>query len=252
MKLRVLSDIHLEHWQFDYTHVNCDVVLLAGDIGPGFMGIDWINNEVTDDVPVCYIAGNHEFYGEPLWEHQARLAFRAKECDIDFLNNRTVVHNGVRIIGSTLWTDFNLHNTRDIAMLNAPRILSDYNAIDVEDDEMFSGQITPAQILNEHEYSLKYIISQLEQPFDGKTVVMTHHAPSELSIEMNYRSTKYPPYYASRLENVMLMHAPALWIHGHIHASSDYMVGDTRVIANPRGSKAHPNPNFDPLLIVEI
>jgi len=252
MKLRVLSDIHLEHWSFDYKHVDCDAVMFAGDIGPGFQGIDWINNTVTDDVPVMYTPGNHEFYGEPLWEHQARLAFRAKECEIDFLNNSTVVHNGVRFIGSTLWTDFNLHNSRDLAMLAAPTTISDYIAIDVEDDDMFSGQVTPAIILNEHEHSIKYVISQLEIPFDGKTVVMTHHAPSELSVEEHYRSTKFPPYYASRLENVMLDHAPALWIHGHIHASSDYMVGDTRVIANPRGSKARPNPNFKPDLIIEV
>jgi Icc-related predicted phosphoesterase len=252
MKLHILSDIHLERWKFQYSQPDCDVVVLAGDIGPGFQGIEWINTTMTNDVPVVYVPGNHEYYGEPFWEHQKRLEFRAKECDVQLLNNRSFVHNGVRFIGSTLWTDYNLYGNQPTSMIQAEGIMSDFKAIDREDDEMFSGQIKAYDLLSEHQYSLKYIISELEKPFDGKTVVVTHHAPSELSVAEHYRGTKHPPFYASRLENVMLDHAPALWIHGHIHDTSDYMIGETRVIANPRGSNVYPNKTFNPSFVIEI
>lgn len=252
MRLHVLSDIHIERWKFQYQHPECDLVVLAGDIGPGFTGIDWINDNVTDDVPVIYVPGNHEFYGEPLWVHKDRLAFRAKECDVQYLNDRTFIYNGVRFIGATMWTDFNLYGNQPLSMIQAEQTMSDYKVIDKEDDEMFSGQIEAYEILAEHQFSLKYLTEQLQQPFDGKTVVITHHAPSELSVDEQYRGTKHPPFYASRLEHLMLDYEPALWIHGHIHRSNDYMVGNTRVLANPRGSEVHSNKTFDPTLVIDV
>ncbi len=50
-----------------------------------------------------------------------------------------------------------------------------------------------------------------------------------------------------------------LWIHGHMHASSDYTVAPegtlagTRVVCNPRGyAPKHLNPNFNPRLLIEV
>jgi predicted phosphodiesterase len=252
MKIHILSDLHIERWKFEYTQPDCDVIVLAGDIGAGFLGIEWINEHITGDIPVLYLPGNHEFYGESLWEHPARLAFRAKECEVEFMHNRTFIHNGVRFIGATLWTDFNLLNDRDRSMLAAPTVISDYNIIFQEPDDWTAETVKPYMILSEHEVSRKFIIDELNKPFDGETVVITHHAPSEMSIGANYRDSKHSSYYASRLENLMLNYDIKLWAHGHIHSTSDYMIGDTRVIANPRGSDVHPNKTFDPHFIVEI
>jgi predicted phosphodiesterase len=252
MKIHILSDIHLERWKFEYTQPDCDVIALVGDIGAGFLGIEWINENIVGDIPVLYVPGNHEFYGEALWEHTARLDFRAKECEVQLLHNRTFVHNNVRFIGSTLWTDYNLLGDRDRSMLAAPQVLADFKTIDLEPDDMFGGQVKPYHILSEHEYSRKFIVNELETPFDGKTVVLTHHAPSEMSIDQTHRNSLHSSYYASRLEHLMLNYKIDLWCHGHIHSSSDYMIGDTRVIANPRGSDAYPNKTFDPQLVIEI
>jgi Icc-related predicted phosphoesterase len=247
-----MSDLHLERWKFgDYEQPDCDAIALVGDIGPGFMGLEWINQTFGGGIPVFYVPGNHEFYGEPFNLHSDRLEFRAKEYGVELLQNRAVEHNGVRFIGATLWTDYNLYNTRDQSMIAASQVMSDYKVIDV-DDEWFNGQIKPYMVLSEHEYSRKFIIDELNAPFEGKTVILTHHAPSELSVGAEYKGSNHSPYYASRLENLMLDHNIELWCHGHIHSSSDYMVGDTRVIANPRGSERSPNPNFDSKLVIEI
>lgn len=253
MKLHIISDLHIERWKFeDYEQPDCDAIALVGDIGPGFMGLEWANRMLKGSIPVFYVPGNHEYYGEPFSVHDARLDFRAKELGIELLQNRAVEHMGVRFIGSTMWTDFDLYGNQVLALSQADRVMSDYKVIDIDADEGFSGQIKPYMILDEHKFARKFIEAELADPFDGKTVVLTHHAPSELSVGAEYKGSPFSPFYASRLENLMLDHNIALWCHGHIHSSSDYMIGDTRIIANPRGSDRSPNPTFDSKLVIEI
>lgn len=102
----------------------------------------------------------------------------------------------------------------------------------------------------------------LHEPFDGRTVVVTHHAPHPDSVHPRFAGNLLNPAFASDLSALM---GPAdLWIHGHVHDSFDYQVNGTRVIANPRGyalnrqSVQSPeqleweNPLFDPRLVIEI
>jgi len=61
------------------------------------------------------------------------------------------------------------------------------------------------------------------------------------------------PAYASRLENLICAHEPALWVHGHLHDSVDYQLCETRVVCNPRGYLGHAlNPNFNPSFVVDV
>jgi Icc-related predicted phosphoesterase len=53
------------------------------------------------------------------------------------------------------------------------------------------------------------------------------------------------------MEQMILALNPRLWIHGHTHTSFDYMIGDTRVVANPHGYPGE-NEEFNPSVIVEI
>jgi Icc-related predicted phosphoesterase len=46
-------------------------------------------------------------------------------------------------------------------------------------------------------------------------------------------------------------HQPALWIHGHVHISSDYRVGNMRIVCNPHGYGSE-NPQFNGALVVEL
>ncbi len=73
------------------------------------------------------------------------------------------------------------------------------------------------------------------QPFDGKTVVVTHHAPSPRSVHPRYAQDLLTPAFASDLEGLMDASRVALWIHGHTYEAFDYRVHGTRIVCNPRG-----------------
>ena len=43
-----------------------------------------------------------------------------------------------------------------------------------------------------------------------------------------------------------------IWIHGHIHTSSDYQIGKTRIICNPKGYPDEPDSGFEHDFIIEV
>jgi Icc-related predicted phosphoesterase len=251
MKVLVLSDIHLERWKYSHSIPECDVVVLAGDVAPGLDGIDWINDTFSPNVEIVLVAGNHEFYHESMIQHYDRLHTYAETCMINFLQNRSVVIKGVRFIGATLWCDFKLYGMPDIAKLQAPKVMNDYICIRY-DESTLDDELKPYHIESEFQFTKQFIHQELLKPFDGPTVVVTHHAPSEQSIDPQYLGHPTSVYYASRLENMILDTQPTLWVHGHIHQRSDYFIDKTRIIANPRGTDVFPNKDFDPNLIIEL
>ena len=85
-----------------------------------------------------------------------------------------------------------------------------------------------------------------------KTVVVTHHAPSIRSVAEQYKNEHLSAAFASEMEKFIEKTKPDLWVHGHVHTSSDYHIGSTRVICNPRGYADEPNDNFDDDLVIEI
>ena len=84
-----------------------------------------------------------------------------------------------------------------------------------------------------------------------KTVVVTHHLPHARSIPPRFTGDLLNAAYASDLSGVIEVGRPALWVHGHTHDSCDYMVGDTRIVCNPRGYDDE-NARFDPMLVVRV
>ena len=55
------------------------------------------------------------------------------------------------------------------------------------------------------------------------------------SIHPRWRTSALNGAFASDLERVIERHQPQLWIHGHVHDAVDTLLGETRVLANPRG-----------------
>ena len=93
----------------------------------------------------------------------------------------------------------------------------------------------------------------INETFQGKTVVVTHHCPSWNSVTPKYQSNLLSACFASRLED--LLGKSELWIHGHTHESFDYDINGTRVVCNPRGyvlRGAIENSSFDPRKIVSV
>ena len=86
------------------------------------------------------------------------------------------------------------------------------------------------------------------------TVVVTHHAPSERSVNSRYASGPYSALdraYYSDLDDLVAISNAALWIHGHVHTNFDYEIGNTRVLCNPRGYPGE-NPDWNPAMVIEV
>jgi len=110
MRLRVLSDLHLEHFDGhrELPPAEADVVVLAGDIHRRAEGLAWARQQFPD-LPILYVPGNHEFYGTSMPLLRQELALEAARYDIELLDNRSVTIGEVRFYGTTLWTDFALY-----------------------------------------------------------------------------------------------------------------------------------------------
>lgn len=262
MKIQIVSDLHLEFlpdrirgngWTPTITRVpDADVLVLAGDIAKKTNAVKAFAGW---PVPVVYVYGNHEMYGEHLPRHVERLRKDALVAGIHFLECDAVEIGGVRFLGTSLWTDFELFGDRPAAMQAAGEMMNDYREIRTHYRPL---QPVDTQIL--HRRSRAWLEQKLTEPFGGKTVVVTHMGPHAQSLPAEYRDDILSASYVSDLS--ALMGPAALWIHGHVHASVDYVLAGTRVLANPRGyPKNKPkaledvtweNVAFNPALVVEV
>lgn len=247
MKLHILSDLHIEFADFEPPATNSDVIVLAGDIGVGPGGLEWAAARLPD-VPVIYVPGNHEYYN-----HDLRLSDELKADapdNIHVLNDEQAVVDDVRFIGCVMWTDFELFGQGEkfFSMQRARRAIEDFSSIR-NGDHLF----TPEDSITLHESSKAWLQAELAKPFNGKTVVVTHHLPSSRSVARRYASDLLTPAFASNLEVLIEAGQPVLWIHGHTHDACDYEIHDTRVICNPRGYPGEAyTAGFIAELVVEI
>ena len=235
--------------------VEADWVILAGDIGFGSppaeeeriqCGFDFAESRGR---PVIYVLGNHEFWDHSVPGLQEELWRRSAGSErVRFLENAVEIDGGVRFLGGTLWTDFNLMGKPDIGRLEAKAYMNDYVRIRKAPQ---GPALLPVDTLDLHRRSLRWLVSQLQEPFDGKTVIVTHHAPSPRSLKLDYRSDPRQSAYASDLEYLFHRFRIDLWVHGHAHRAVDYRIGSTRVVSNPRGYPDQPT-GFTPELVVEI
>ena len=251
MKLHVVSDIHLEFGELKYTPPACDVIICAGDIQPGVEGLIWMAEiyGTSTGMPVIFTPGNHEYWDRAFVMHNDMMRAAAEGHGIHFLLNDEVVIDGVRFLGCTLWTDLNLLGDQPLALVRAMTDTKDYFNI----GHTASVPLQPFHTLAEHEKSLEFLTDALNTPFDGKTVVVTHHAPSEQSCFPNFRRNAANYNYASNLDRFVEVMAPELWCHGHVHQNQDYTIGTTRIVCNPRGyDDFEPNPGFDSQLVIEV
>ncbi len=247
MKIHVLNDLHIEFGAFEPPSTTADVVVLAGDIGVGLEGMRWARSCFADR-PVIYVPGNHEFY-----HHDIALIDELKACTpahIHVLNDNEVEIDGVRFLGSILWTDFALFGEAEkwFSMQQARQGMNDFAII-----QNNGRPFTPEDAMQLHTASRDWLTNRLAEPFAGKTVVVTHHCPSSRSVPPRFANDLLSPAFASNLEGLMGGDRVVLWIHGHTHDPFDYEVDGTRVVCNPRGYAPHDlTPGFRPDLVVEI
>ena len=238
MNLLVLSDLHLENQpiQIDVPP-EADAVVLAGDIAEGADGILWAR-ETFRDRPVFYVAGNHEFYGGEVGAVAAAMRQAAAGSNVLLLEKTACVMGGVRFLGTTLWTDFSLfagddENGQAWAKADAARYVPDFDSrIRCLADDHAIG-LTPDITQRWHRQSAAWLARELAKPFQGKTVVITHHAPSARSVPECYAAHPATPAFASPCDRLVVQ--ADLWIHGHLHQACEYRAGQCLVVCNPRG-----------------
>lgn len=275
MKIQLLSDLHLEsnpHF-FAKPAPGADLLVLAGDIGSYQSGSQLSSLGVADfglarfsplsvaqggaawPTPVFFVPGNHEYDGQDFEQAQARLRETCERLGLVWLEQQSLTHQGVRFIGSTLWSDFDAlaqpgkdkkgQTSLDKAMRAANFYLK-------KNHSTRAGQPLLAAELRELGLQSQAWLSQaLAVPFAGPTVVVTHFAPSLLSADPRYGMSPGTAGFCNALDG--LLSQAQLWLHGHLHCANDYRSQGCRVVANPLGyARKNEQLAFQPDLLIEV
>jgi Icc-related predicted phosphoesterase len=238
MKIQYCSDLHLEFGP-DLSLPGGEVLILAGDIVVhkhlNYNLIQWFQTECSKYDQVFYILGNHEHYSGTFNKTLDRLREFMPD-NVNLMENQLVHYKGVDFLGCTLWTDMN--KSDPLTLFQMPNLINDYRVIKNEYSGGY-GKLSPDHTAQIHKQSVEFLTQNLAK-VKGQAVVFTHHAPSLESINVRYRNAKdfyMNGGYASDLSNLILDNTDKIkyWIHGHMHDATEYTLGQTQIVCNPRG-----------------
>ena len=245
IKVGVISDIHQEWWpeenknelenKIKETLYGSDFILFCGDIGPEIEGMR-LATHLFPNVPCYYVNGNHEFYDFTV--NQVLQKQMSIKSNVTFLHNDIATINvrgkNIRIIGSTLWTDFELFGNRPLAMFDAKKNMNDYNSIRIVENNV-QRLITPHDTYQWHISSKKFFEENFDIPFDGITIFMMHHPCAPFGIHPHFLADSLTPAYASNLTHLFTRPEVKLVAWGHTHYPLDCNIDDTRFVSGPMG-----------------
>lgn len=256
MRAWVMSDLHIDAAPYELTPTpaGVDCIVIAGDVDDGHeRSARWLREQVVPrGLPVIYVLGNHDFYGHDI-DDDAEELYRDAGIELLHIGRRSIEIADARIIGMTLWTDYSVAGDVGAARSWARRNMPDFLNIDIG-----QRRLSPRHLDHFHKLHRELIEMDLADPFDGSTIVVTHHAPHPRSLRSPVMLTPDDGSYASDLSGMIERYEPAVWIHGHVHSSRDYYVSATRVVCNPRGydvlkdGRRIGNTGFEPLKVIEI
>lgn len=284
MKIKLVSDLHLEFSDINITNNDkCDVLILSGDI---MVAQDLHDHHAADFSPysngaladlgrklqrvarfrdflkrcsfqfphVVYVAGNHEFYHGKFF---AGIDYLREECakypNIYFLECDTKTIDDVTFMGATLWTDMNKGDP--LTMHAIEGMMNDFRII--RNDKREFARMSARDVVTRHARTLQYFRSVLAEQHDRKFVVVGHHSPSFQSVHEQYKNEYLMNGgYHSDLSEFIIDHPQIkLWTHGHTHHPFDYVIGETRVVCNPRGYESDgysEDSGWNPNIVIEI
>ena len=280
MKIQLVSDLHLEFEDVNIKNeTGADVLILSGDI----LVADDLRNQPVNlawgDFPdegygrvkramryrdffqrvsfqfphVIYVMGNHEHY-HGKFDKSADIIRETigylNIHNIHLLDRDTKEIDGVHFVGGTMWTDCNKGDPTTLYHLE--HSMTDFRVIRIANENF--RKFLPMRTVMEFTKTRDYFKAAIENlPKDAKIVVCSHHAPSALSIHEYYKhDTLMNGGYSSDLSEFILDRPQIkLWTHGHMHNNFDYMIGDTRVVCNPKGYPGE-NGYFDYNFVLEV
>jgi predicted phosphodiesterase len=286
VNIQLLSDLHLEsHPHFSAQPLaGADVLVLAGDIGSYQLNSDLTRLAVPDfglarfsprpvheggaawPTPVIFVPGNHEYDGLEFDEAHQRLRQACERWGLIWLEQESVLLQGVRFVGCTLWSDFDALSSAAGTPANAaaaPGALAEqlkardkaFRAANFylrKNHSLQAGAPMLAEQVREQALkSQRWLRQALATGFDGPTVAVTHFAPSLLSADPRYGLTPGTAGFCNALDD--LLPAAQLWLHGHLHCPQDYVSRGCRVVANPLGyARKGEQKNYRPELLIGV
>lgn len=226
MKIQIYSDLHLEFSDFLPPTSEADLVILAGDIDVQGRGVRWANEAFES--PVIFVCGNHEFYKG----HIDRTLKKMKDAaapHMHILENQTFIWQQTRFLGTTAWTDFS--STGDVVAASnmAWQWMNDFRVIRADASYR---RLRPDDLVTRNHVARAWLSEELAKPFDGKTVVITHHSPTP-SVAGDKNEEHLAAAYTNHWPE--LIELADLWVFGHTHWAVDVQLAGCRVISNPRG-----------------
>lgn len=261
MKLSYVSDLHLEFRDYpDFSkEEGGDILLLVGDIVTASLLHEKrtdgdarklqkyltgkFKTELLDKYNKVYmVMGNHEHYHNVYSNTLValRAGFNRLGLNIQILENKFVpLRDDLYLLGATLWTDYFKGNP--ISMMACEQGMNDYRFIAKDFGDYYTSfdprTMTAECLLNIHNNTLSYFKEILRIYSDKNFIIMTHHAPTLISLNKEHVGNGLDGAYASDLSEFILDHTNIkYYIHGHTHMNVDYSVGDhTKVLANQRG-----------------
>jgi predicted phosphodiesterase len=274
MKIAVCSDLHLEFGTISLEYPgDVDVLILSGDI---LVARDLMEHDPYEIVDfgksrryhtfmqecsarfphVLYVAGNHEHYHgdfkHTLNDIKKRFAYLT---NVHVLDKEVFELNDTVFVGGTLWTDMNKEDPMTLHMIS--KMMNDFRCVDNSNREVNfktfdeegkptfrtrCARFSPEDAVEEHKKMLDYIRIVYEgMPPWKQMVVVGHHTPSHTSCHPRYKDDREMNggYHSDLSEFILDRPGIKLWTHGHTHELFDYMVGDCRVVCNPRGYIGH-------------
>jgi predicted MPP superfamily phosphohydrolase len=250
--MRVFSDLHYEHTKYikdlwEPTPLDTDkdtILLIAGDLDTGRASLDVIKRYNKRFKHVLVVLGNHDYYQQNI---KTFAEDYADICNNNFhnvtlLNSTTFEIGDYVFVGDTFWTNMKDGSPKVIEM--APKVMQPdfayiYEDVTLDEETFMVKKVRMSQAtwLNAHHRQYDYIANVVHNSKDKKVIVVTHHAPSLKSVAekyIRYGDANY--YFGNDYDGFIYYHTNIkYWIHGHMHNKSDYMIGETRVIANPKG-----------------
>lgn len=271
--MRILSDLHLDWdvspkktksvldlWYPPVAPTDSNTVLvLAGDIWRAkklfkFMGDSYCKELSRRFRYVVFVLGNHDFWDGNIHKLEKRYQDYIKDQDLKnvfLLENSQLIINDHKFLGATLWTDYN--GGCPEAMRYAEIHMNDFKYIRQGNAYI---NLKAHTILDVHRKSKDYLFTNAKKDHDNqKVVVITHHAPSARSYGKVGGNKEKPSgffCYYSDLDEDIKQSQIDMWIHGHIHTVSNYRIGNTQVLCNPRGYSGLEETQFNEGLLFEL
>jgi Icc-related predicted phosphoesterase len=237
-RVLILADLHLDLWMSAKEEPlpgldaevfwAIDMVILAGDLtNKGHvrwtMALEWLAERINPR-KIWAFPGNHDAYGGTI-DKDEKLRDIIEGFGGHYAQKAEIRLGGRRFLCATLWTDMRLGGALDANMAKAAKEMNDHRYIRMA--ERGYSRLRPVDTVALHRTHRNWLEAKLAEPFEGETIVVSHHAPHPECLPPAHA---LPAAYASDLNDLIQRHQPSLWAHGHLHQHMDVDLGHTRIL----------------------